>query len=689
MMMDVTTAFRTPNRLPRPQFSGRADGAANAALSSLAPASLAPASLAPASLAMVSPTPQAPPPPLFQLNPYAVTTPISEQPWDALASAKPVSSPPSATQSNPFANSPPPVTASPAAMPSGFYAVQSAANPMQAPMMNLAPSSAAVPAIASSPLNGSSTQQQEVGKPPFVNHLKSMLRNGDANIYALNIRTFGAHDDNKNGKIEPELGESGTFLSCIPKLQQLANLGFNTLHVLPVNPVGHVKQFGNAGSLYATADYTKINPQFNVANNGMTVEQEMIAFKDAAHAAGLHVMLDVPSCAAEDLAQEHPELIAVDAQGNRLTPGTWTDIVAMENNPQLTAYMDQFFEKFGNEIGVDGFRCDVARFRSDEFWKHQIGKFPEKGWFGETYIEEDDSPIPNIPRDRPMTLLKDGFDTYYGQFHIFHNWTANEYLNYLTDEKKHMLEIGEPRAFTGTFYTHDDPSMMKNGGVPMYHLSSAMMALQPFTNPYVMDGYLSADPNEYNIFDYAPPAQGQHPEVGQFLGEMLKLKKENHDLLINGSFTPIPVQNREAPNQIISYTRNYNGKHLLVLANKDITQRHCGTLEIPNLQAGAPLQDLIPHDARFPNTGQTSAVGYNAEGKLSVDLEPGAIHAFFIEAPNLEANLATLYKTPEAQAKAEAQQQQATLPANNAVPFKRPASVQPNQNHLNYARVNT
>lgn len=479
----------------------------------------------------------------------------------------------------------------------------------------------------------------------FENRLKELLRTGQANVYALNIRTFGAEDVNRDGVITPSLGESGTFLRAEKKLDALKDMGFNVLHLLPILPSGRLNRLGSAGSVYAPSTYHEINPEYNTPGNGMNVFEEFQHFIQAAHQRGIHVMVDIPSCASEDLAEAHPETIAVDEFGRRLTPGDWIDIVAFANNQAFQDYMEPFFDLM-NRAGVDGFRCDVARYRSDEFWQHFIDKYPEKGWFAESYVEEDDSPVMNIPRDRPWALLKDGFDSYYGQFHTFYLMTGQEYMDYLVEAKKRMLTIGEPRAFMGTFYTHDDQSLMQHGGVPMAHLCSAMMCLQPFTSPYIMDGYLTGDPEAYNIFDYAPPAYGEHPEIGLFLKRMLSLRQQLGPVVTEGSFTPIPVETTQPVSNVIAYTRNYKGKTLLVLANKDLANPQRASLTLPGYSPNRPLKDLIDHHPSLKVAGQSSQF-YPAPNKLDVELEPGAIHAFFISAPGVEKALPTLYNSPD------------------------------------------
>ena len=63
---------------------------------------------------------------------------------------------------------------------------------------------------------------------------------------------------------------------------------------------------------------------------------------------------------------------------------------------------------------------------SREFWDIIIPyshlKDPNFGWLAETYTHEDASPQLNMPYDRPQELLEVGFDSYYGQYHIYSDW---------------------------------------------------------------------------------------------------------------------------------------------------------------------------------------------------------------------------------------------------------------------------
>ena len=135
----------------------------------------------------------------------------------------------------------------------------------------------------------------------YVN-LREMFQNNQAVIYAVNLRTFNADDKNGNGIIEFELGEtSGTFLNAAERLDEIKELGVNTLHLLPVTPTGKMKAIGTAGSLYALSDFRTFNMQLADSNSGLSIKKQAEIFVNECHKRGIKVIADLPSCGAYDL----------------------------------------------------------------------------------------------------------------------------------------------------------------------------------------------------------------------------------------------------------------------------------------------------------------------------------------------------------------------------------------------------
>ena len=341
----------------------------------------------------------------------------------------------------------------------------------------------------------------------YKNNLRSMFQNNQVVMYAMVPRTFNAKDTNGNGLIE-EGEQGGTFLNMIDRFDELKSYGINTIHWLPINPPGIEAAKGSAGSVYAPADYLSIDPKLDDPSNPKSVKEEAKEAINEAHKRGIKIMVDLPSCMSVDLYKNRiNDLSAVDAEGNPKTPEGWEDIRMFEPwadkdkrilNPALIEYHKKFIDMC-IDMGIDGIRADVARAKPPEFWDIIIpyarSKDPEFAFLAETYTYEDASPMKNMPADRPEECLKAGFDSYYGQFHIFPIWKAKDFHKFITDNLIMANEEGMPKgkSIIGSFATHDDPSPMSNGGVDYCMLTNIAQMTLPMTNPYMVSGYESGD----------------------------------------------------------------------------------------------------------------------------------------------------------------------------------------------------
>ena len=175
-----------------------------------------------------------------------------------------------------------------------------------------------------------------------------------ATIYQINQRQF-----------TPE----GTFRAAEAHLPRLRDLGADILWLMPVNTIGERNRKGHLGSPYAVKDYYAVNPEFGTVD-------DLRHFVDAAHDLGLHVILDwVANHTAWDnvLVTEHPEWYARDWKGDfRPTPWwDWDDIIDLDYTHEgLREWMTAAMVHWVKEVGVDGYRCDVAGFVPVDFWEN-------------------------------------------------------------------------------------------------------------------------------------------------------------------------------------------------------------------------------------------------------------------------------------------------------------------------------
>ena len=176
----------------------------------------------------------------------------------------------------------------------------------------------------------------------------------NATIYEVNIRQY-----------TPE----GTFQAFRAHLPRLKAMGIDILWIMPIHPIGELNRKGSLGSYYAVKDYYGVNPEMGTLDDFKALLQE-------AHDMGMYVIIDwVANHSAWDNppATEHPEWYTHDADGNfQPTPWyDWEDIIDFDyNHPGIREYMTKAMRYWVEEVGIDGYRCDVAGFIPVDFWNN-------------------------------------------------------------------------------------------------------------------------------------------------------------------------------------------------------------------------------------------------------------------------------------------------------------------------------
>ena len=547
--------------------------------------------------------------------------------------------------------------------------------------------------------------------PGYRNTLKSMLTHNKANIIAVIPRIMNSQDKDGNELIQGD-EKVGTFVNAVERLDEFSNLGFNTQHVLPVHPPGKSKAMGTAGSLYAPALFVEsdgslaIDPELVDENppaearkrieeiyekrtgkklekmdkNDVNVRFSQFAYYiEECHKRGQKVMLDLPSCASVDFAKAHPEMMAIGADGKEKVPQGWQDIrmfkvFVNEQTRELNKPLLDMHKQYVDaciELGIDGIRADVGRAKPVEFWNviinYSRAKDPEFGWLAETYTHEDASPQLNMPYDRPQELLEVGFDSYYGQYHIYSDWLkAQDLYDYVRENIEMNNEIGKPKSLIGSFATHDDRSPMLYGGAPWVMFTTTLQAMLPQVNPYMTDGFQTGDyyifPYDHalvketqtdnhectvhtgrmDIFNKSRRPGGDSPEISntvkaafalrnnkynEVVGRKTKLQMNDaQDVITRGSFIVLPTNNPE----IVAFARHKDGKTLLFIGNRNVNQKVGGRIEIPGLKAEQKFNNLMP------SYGDNCKFQNNKDGSVTVELGSSRACVFEIDNADIE-----------------------------------------------------
>ncbi|HKK74347.1 MAG TPA: alpha-amylase family glycosyl hydrolase [Saprospiraceae bacterium] len=198
----------------------------------------------------------------------------------------------------------------------------------------------------------------------------------NANIYEVNLRHYS---------------EEGTFAAFQKDLPRLKEMGVDILWFMPIHPISMKNRKATPdlaieevtdpalkekalGSPYAVADYTGVNPDFG------TMEDFENLIK-AIHDQGMYCIIDwVPNHTGWDnlWIEEHPDWYTKDAEGNITDPINdatgepwgWTDVADLNyGNEDMRLGMIDAMAFWVEDVGVDGFRVDVAHGVPLDFWQ--------------------------------------------------------------------------------------------------------------------------------------------------------------------------------------------------------------------------------------------------------------------------------------------------------------------------------
>ena len=515
--------------------------------------------------------------------------------------------------------------------------------------------------------------KKPVKKMLYTNDLRTLFKNCDAKILAIIPRNFNANDENGNEYIDGK-EEHGTFKNAIERLDEVKEDGFNTLHVLPVNPPGTKQAMGTAGSVYSPLDLLEIDPVLADPSDSRSAKEQFKDFINECHKRDIKVMIDLPSCASTEMFEQHPEWMAMEPNGMAKTPQGWNDIRMFQPwedegkrtlNPKLLELHKQYIDMC-IDLGIDGIRADVARAKPVEFWdiliQYARQRDPEFAMLAECYTHEDASPMVNMPADRPEDALRAGFDSYYGQYHLFSEWkTATEFIDYIKEQLDMSYTLEHGKSLIASFASHDDLSPMFHGGADFCKMIMGLEAVIPMTNMYQVDGFQTGDyytrkyADKYSpetrtdkhemtvhygkldLFNLSRKPGGKEESLRPFIQESHALRDKYSDIVgPKGTFIVLDKEG-DKNDQIITFARHYQGKTLLVVANKNVNRPVACKIKVPTLNKNQKLVNLLPSYGK-------ESIFQAADGELRVDVGPSRVHIFEIDTPNIEKNTNKVYR---------------------------------------------
>ncbi len=366
----------------------------------------------------------------------------------------------------------------------------------------------------------------------------------DAVIYQINTRQF-----------TPE----GTFSAAQRELPRLKELGVDILWLMPIHPIGEVNRKGTLGSPYSVKDFRAVNPEFGTLD-------DFRAFVDKAHELGFRVIIDwVANHSAWDnpLTEQHPEWYSRDWKGD-FHPTVWTDwsdIIEFDySSPGLRQYMTEAMVYWVRDIGIDGFRCDVAGLVPLDFWEELRRQLDDirptfllAEWeqrdlharaFNASYAWSWKDAARDIAQGRSDAAHMTGFL----QNHLT-SWPQDAMRMYYTENHDQNAWEGTPTEFYGEALETFMTLQFLMPGIPLIH-----------------NGQEAGNETRLEFFEKDPILWAEHPN--KILIQNLIAMKKRSPALWNGPWggALVPVMT-DAPEQVTSFIRSHPGNTVLALFN--------------------------------------------------------------------------------------------------------------------------
>lgn len=334
-------------------------------------------------------------------------------------------------------------------------------------------------------------------------------------------------------------GPNGTFADVAADLDRIRSMNVDVIYFMPIHPIGVLNRKGTLGCPYSIRDYRAVNPEY-----GTLAEFRLLI--DAIHARGMKVMIDeVFNHTAHDAVYitEHPDWYHRGADGKPFTTvPEWSDVIDLKHpNPQLWEYLADTLA-YWVELGVDGFRCDVASLVPVEFWRMARERCaavnPQTMWLAEsTHMD-----FVRTRRNHGLFALSDGelyqaFDMCY-DYDIWSIFQAVVTGSLPVERYLEMLQV-QDSIYPVNFIkmrcveNHDQVRIQKMAPDP--RAANAWMAFTAFNRGpfFIYAGQESAAAHTPSLFDIDKVEWGGYC-LQEYLTKLSALKKE--PALAHGKF---------------------------------------------------------------------------------------------------------------------------------------------------------
>ena len=362
------------------------------------------------------------------------------------------------------------------------------------------------------------------------------------------------------------------------RIDSIRELGVNVMWVMPIYPIGIEK---GKNSPYCIRDYKAIAPEFGTIDDFKHLTQ-------VCHEHGMGIILDwVANHTAWDhpWVKDHPDWYTHDEKTDTIIhprPWDWLDVADLNyDNKEMRAAMIDAMKFWITEVGIDGFRCDVADGVPADFWKDAIDQLRAAAGNRKIVMLAEGKRLDNF--------TVGGFDMNYGWDYkdelvkVFNGAPASDLI--AADKAEYdSLPAGKVKL---RFTTNHDHATETEPCVQFTNDRGAMAAyvasIFPHGGALIYGSQEVGYPEPINFFKYVPVDWTAKPEIYKEYKELIELYNEE-PALRKGSLTTYPDAD------VLVFEKADGDDRFLVLVN---VRNESKTVQTPQDWVGRETEDEI------------------------------------------------------------------------------------------------
>ena len=366
-----------------------------------------------------------------------------------------------------------------------------------------------------------------------------------------------AVDDIAMYQVNPRVFAPENSLRAVAdRIDSIRQLGVNVVWVMPIYPIGIEK---GKNSPYCISDYTAVAPEFGTIDDFKYLAQ-------VCHEHGMGIILDwVANHTAWDhpWVSEHPDWYTHDEEADTIIhprPCDWYDVADLNyDNRDMRRAMTDAMKFWITEVGIDGFRCDVADGVPADFWRDAIQELRQAAQPRRIVMLAEGKNVDNF--------TVGGFDMNYGWdfkdslVHVFRDGRPASDLIKADSAEYAQLPAGKVKLRFTT--NHDHSTEM----TPVVEFTNERGSMAAYVASVFLHGgaliYGSQEvgyPDPINFFRYVPVDWTANPQLYREYAELIELYND-HPALRKGELTAWPAQD------VLVFEKRLADEQFLVVVN--------------------------------------------------------------------------------------------------------------------------